>query len=162
MGLGKFVKILVIALILVGGTAFVVSNWSWVFAKRVKGRILEVERVTDPTAILGSRLTPEQMHSYAILIEGDDGKLYTASSEDRQWQVAKKGYCVDALLYRYPPWNLDKANTFFNARLDGLSRCNGEEKPVDESPVDGKPASEKPSNEKPSPPVENGGSREAQ
>jgi hypothetical protein len=124
--LKSFVRYIFVAAVIVGAGAFVVTNYSWVFAKRVKGRIINVERVTDPSAIISARATDEQMHSYAILIQGDEGKLYTASSEDRKWQVAKKGYCVDTLLYRYPPWNFNKANTFFNARLDELSLCPGE------------------------------------
>ncbi|NJL24986.1 MAG: hypothetical protein HC902_07305 [Calothrix sp. SM1_5_4] len=110
-------------------------NYSWVFAKKVRGRIVNVERVTDPSAIISARVSDAQLHSYAILIQGDDGKLYTASADDRKWQVAKKGYCVEALLYRYPPWDLDKANTFFNARLDELSLCPGETEPPPDTPT---------------------------
>lgn len=111
---------------------FVITNWSWVFSKRVKGEILNVERVTDPQAIISSRTTQEQLHSYSILIKGEDGKLYTSSSEDRQWQVAKKGFCVEARLYRYPPWRLSLANTFYNARLLELSMCAGKPLPPSE------------------------------
>ena len=102
---------------------FVVTNYSWVFSKRIRGEILNVERVTEQTAILGNRTTEAQLHTYSILIQGEDGRMYTSSSEDSQWQVAKKGYCVEALLYRYPPWRLSLANTFFNARLSELYNC---------------------------------------
>lgn len=135
MRIFKFFRYLFLLLLFIGAGVLVVTNYSWIFAKRVKGKIVNVERVMDPSAILGSRLTPEQMHSYAILIEGQDGRMYAASSEDRKWQIVKKGYCVDALLYRYPPWDLDKANTFFNARLDDLSLCPGETRPPDEAPA---------------------------
>ncbi len=126
------VKILILVAILTAGGFFMVSNWSWVFSKRVKGEIIAVERVTEPTAILSSRVSESQMHSYSVLIKGEDGKLYTASTEDRQWQVAKPGYCVEALLYRYPPWDLKRANTYFNARLDELRECPG--KPISAVP----------------------------
>lgn len=121
-----FLKILVVVLVLLGGGSIVVANYSWVFSKRVSGQVVDVERVTDPTAVFGTRPTEAQMYSYSILIQGDDGQLYTASSEDRQWQVIKKGYCVEALLFRYPPWHLDKANTFFNARLKNVRVCPGQ------------------------------------
>lgn len=134
-GFRIFLRWIFAAAILGGGGSFVVLNYSWVFAKRVKGRIIDVERVTSANAILSPRVTDQQLHSYAILIQGDDGKPYTASSEDRKWQVAKKGYCVDTLLYRYPPWEFDKANTFFNARLDELSVCPGEKEPVPAEPA---------------------------
>jgi len=117
------VKLLIGILIVAVAVWFVVDNYSWVFSKRVKGEIINVERVTEQTAILGNRATEAQMHTYSILIQGDDGRMYTSSSEDSQWQVAKKGYCVEALLYRYPPWRLSLAGNFFNARLVELSQC---------------------------------------
>jgi hypothetical protein len=122
---GWFVSVLCVVAIF----AFVITNWSWVFAKRVHGEIINVERVTNPTAILG-KATDSQIHSYAMLIQNEaDGLLYTASSEDRQWQVAEKGYCVDATLYVYPPWNLEKSGTYFNARINQLFRCAGKDLP---------------------------------
>ncbi len=124
-----FMRVLIVVAILLAVGGFLVANYSYVFAKRVKGKILDVQRVTDPSAFLGSKATAEQMHSYSVLIQGDDGRLYTASSEDRQWQVASKGYCVEALLYRYPPWDFKSANTFFNARLVELRLCDGQTAP---------------------------------
>ena len=126
-GFRGFLRWLVAGIVLVGVLVFVISNYSWVFAKRIHGHIVSVERVTDPNAFVGGRVTDAQMHSYAILIEGTNGKMYTASSDDPKWQVAQKGYCVEATLYVYPPWNLNKANNYFNARLDELSRtCDGD------------------------------------
>lgn len=122
----KILRIFIVALVLIGLVVLVITNWSWVFSKNVTGKVVDVERVTDPTAVFGVRSTPEQMYSYSILIQGDDGQLYTSSSEDRQWQVIKKGYCVEAQLFRYPPWNLEKGNTFFNARLKNVKICSGE------------------------------------
>jgi hypothetical protein len=117
-------KYLLVFAIVIGAVVFVITNWSWVFAKRVSGEIMEVERVTAPTAVFG-RATDVQMHSYSVLIKADNGELYSASSEDRQWAVAKKGYCVEALFYRYPPWKFDEGNTFFNARVEQLKLCPG-------------------------------------
>lgn len=117
-----------------GVITLIILNYPWVFSKRVEGRILAVERVTTPEAIVSGSVKPYQIYSFSVLIQGKDGRLYTASSEDRQWQVAKKGYCVEALLYRYPPWELEKANTFFNARVKELRVCEGES-PPDETPT---------------------------
>jgi len=142
-----FLKLLVVVVVLLLVGAVVITNYSWVFSKRVSGVVVDVERVTDPTAMMGSRLTEAQMYSYSILIQGDDGHLYTSSSEDRQWQVVKKGYCIEALLFRYPPWVLDKADTFFNARLKDVKICPGQtalpEAPKVETPAP--PASPSPS-----------------
>ncbi len=132
------IKLLIGTAAVVAIAIFVVTNYGWVFSKVVRGEILNVERVTDPQAIITSRVTQEQLHSYSILIQSDDGKLYAASSEDRQWQVAKKGFCVEARLYRYPPWRLSLANTFYNARILELSRCPG--KPLTDEPEPSQPA----------------------
>jgi hypothetical protein len=121
---------LIVLLLVLGVCVFVVTNYSRVFAKVVHGEILEVERISNPTAILG-RASDAQIHSYAILIHGDDGIMYTASSDDRQWQVIKKGYCVDARFYVYPPWDLDKSGTYFNARLLNVHQCPGKDWPKD-------------------------------
>ena len=128
-GFRNFVVYLIVAGLLVGVGALVISNYSWVFAKRIHGRIINVERVTDPNAIISARVTEAQMHTYAILIQGEDGKLYTANSANSRWEVAKKGYCVDALLYPEPFWRVRIANTYTEARLDELSLCPGETQP---------------------------------
>lgn len=124
--IGSLAKILISVVAIAAAGTFFINYYSWIFAKTVSGKIVDVQRITDPTAIIGgSRLTAEQLHAYSILIEGEDGKMYTASSEDRQWQVAAKGLCVKALLYRYPFWDLEKSGTFFNARVKEISRCPG-------------------------------------
>lgn len=133
----SFVR-LVMALVIIALVAgFVIAYYPWVFSKRVKGEILDVQRVTNPSAIINSRVTEAQIHSYSILIQGNDGKLYATSSEDRQWQVAAKGYCVEAILYRYPFWDLEKADTFFNARIVELSLCPGQTAPPANTPPGG-------------------------
>lgn len=127
----SFLKVLALVLVLIGVGFVVVNYYSWIFAQTVEGKIVDVQRVTNPAAFIGgSKITSEQLHSYSILIEDKEGQLYTASSEDRQWQVATKGFCVRALLYRYPPWDLEKAGTFFNARVKELKRCSGEPLPA--------------------------------
>ena len=134
--INRFLKGLLLLLVLIGCGWFLIANWSWVFSKRVKGEIIEVERVTSPTAIFG-KATEAQIYSYSVLIKGQDGKLYSSSSEDRQWAVAKIGYCVEALLFRYPPWDFKKGNTYFGARLEQLEICPGgaPAKPADTAPV---------------------------
>lgn len=101
-----------------------VTNYSWIFAKNVEGEIFKVERVTDPTMIVGNVATnASAMHSFAIAIKTADGNIYTASSEDRQWAVVVPGCKVKALYFRYPFWELQKTGTFFNARLDDMRDC---------------------------------------
>jgi hypothetical protein len=113
----KALRILLLFVAVVLIAWIIASNYSFIFSKVVKGEILEVERVTQPTAVIGSTVTPEQLYSFAVMIRSESGEIFSASSEDRQWAIAKKGYCVEARFYPYPPWNFDKADTYFNARL---------------------------------------------
>lgn len=123
----KALRRLLIILCLVGIVWSVFANYEFVFSKVVKGEVLEVERVSQPTAIIGgSPMTPEQMFSFAVMVKSFNGTIYSASSEDRQWAIARKGYCVEARYYPYPPWNLDKADTYHNARLVRVFECKSE------------------------------------
>lgn len=119
----KWIRRLGFVIAIAAITTLVIMNYSWVFSKRVKGEVIEIERVTEPTAILGNKIKDEQIHSYAMAIRDEKGTIHTASGEDRQWSVVKKGYCVEALFYPYPPWDLDKGNTYFNARVLSMSDC---------------------------------------
>lgn len=153
--IGGFLKALILLVIVGGILAVVITNYAWVFSKRVKGEVVSVERVTAPTAILGNKVTEGQMYSYSVLIQGEDGKLYSSSSEDRQWAVVKKGYCVDALLYRYPPWEVSQGNTFFNARVEQIRICPGQtalpDAPAPAAAVPSAPAGEAPPTAAPAP-----------
>ncbi len=126
--IGRGIRLIVIFGVLFFAGIFVYKYYPWIFSKRVSGKIVDVQRVTQASAIINSQVTDAQIHSYSVLILGDDGKLYAASSEDRQWQVAAKGYCCEAVFYRYPFWNLEKSGTFYNARLKELRLCPGETK----------------------------------
>jgi hypothetical protein len=99
--------------------------YPYIFSKTVQGRIIGVERVMDPSIIMGSAKTlPTEAFSFAIAIQSlVSREIHTASSEDRQWGVAKKGQCAEARLFRYPPWDLERGNTFFGARLLKLFDC---------------------------------------
>jgi hypothetical protein len=124
------VRALVLVLALLGMVFLVINNYSYVFSRTVKGEILEVERVTQPTAVLGSNTTTGQLYSFAVAVREPSGEIVTSSTEDRQWAVAKKGFCVEAKFYPYPPWDLDKSGTYFNARLLKLIDCHPAEAPA--------------------------------
>jgi hypothetical protein len=126
--------LLFVILIVISIGFLVVNNWGYVFSKVVTGEVLNVERVTDPQAIITSRVTREQLHLYSILLHNQsDGKMYAATSEDPQWQSIKKGFCIQARLYRYPPWRLSLANTYYNARILDPSACPAKLPPSDQT-----------------------------
>lgn len=141
-----------VALVILGviGTLTVVY-YPWLFGKTVDGEIMEVERVTMPDMVVGS-VNKFQMHSYAVLIKDKTGEMYTSSSEDRRWQVAKKGMCVVSLFYRHPPWRLQSAGAFYNARVKRIYDCPEKEK-TSPAPNDSK-APEVPEKSAPSAPSE--------
>ncbi len=120
----KFARIFVFILISAALCFVYVEYYQYIFSRKVSGEVVEVERVTDPTAIIGTVPTA-QIFSFAIAIKEKTGDIVTASSEDRQWALVKRGMCVDAIYYPYPPWNLDKGGTFYNARLVRLMECAG-------------------------------------
>jgi hypothetical protein len=119
---------LVFVLILLGSSTVFVKYYSYIFAKEVKGTIINVEKPNSQMAILGSgqdqKITDRQLFSYAVAIQVADGEIITASTEDRQWAVAEKGKCVVAKYYPYPPWDFDKSGTYFGARLLQMHDCS--------------------------------------
>lgn len=120
----SFLKKLLGLLVVLGLLLSAIQFYSIIFAKTVVGRIEHVVRVTELTAILGSRQVPEsQIYSFSVSIRQPSGEMLTATSEDRQWAVTKAGQCVKAKYFPYPPWNFEKAGTFFNARLISLVEC---------------------------------------
>ena len=120
--------ILIFILIILGGAgAIFVNYYSIIFSRRVIGVIQNVERVNLNVALMqtagaGEKLNPA-LYSFAVAIKEKSGEIVTASAEDRQWAVAQPGQCAEAVYYPYPPWKFEKANTYFNARLEKLSDC---------------------------------------
>lgn len=102
--------------------------YSYIFKRHVKGVVESVERVNLDVALMqssGTKVNPA-LFSFSVAIRESTGEIVTASAEDRQWAVAQKGQCVEATVYPYPPWELMKGGTFYNARLDRLSDCSRE------------------------------------
>lgn len=109
----RIVVLLVLAWVFIG-------NWSYVFKKRVVGEIVAAEKVVVPMAVVTNSQTPvnPQIFSFSVGIKDrHTGEIYMASSEDRQWAAVGVGNCVIAAYFPYPPWQLNKGNTFQNARL---------------------------------------------
>lgn len=116
----------VFALILVA--VICVRYYSYVFAKTVTGEIIGIERVSQANTIIGggggAPIPPAQIFSFAVAIKNEKNEIFTASSEDRQWAVVQKGHCAEAKFLPYPPWEFDKAGTYFGARLVRLFECD--------------------------------------
>ena len=99
-------------LVLIGVSVVLYNYWPYIFARNVKGVISDVQRVSTPVAVMtggGSAADTRDLFSFAVGIREDSGEIVTASSEDRQWAIAKSGQCAEAKFYPYPwhpmPWN---------------------------------------------------------
>ena len=122
----KFLKIILALIIFAAIVWAVADNYSVLFSKKITGEITAVERVEIPVALISRAESNinEKVFSFAIGIKDrTTGEIFTASSEDRQWAVAQKGQCADAVFLPYPPWQLKKKDTYFGARLVRLYEC---------------------------------------
>lgn len=126
LSLFRRLGVVVTVIVVMGGLGwFFVQYYDWIFSVRVNGEVLLVEKVNPQVALLtpGNQI-PTQAFSFAIKVrELSSNQIYTASSEDRQLAVVEKGNCVELELFPYPPWQLRKAQTWANARINKIYSC---------------------------------------
>lgn len=134
----KIVILVLLSLVLfIGGGTLVYNYYGFLFAKHVIGKIEKVERVNPPQAIITGSANPipaAQLFSFAVAIRDERGEIHTSSAEDRQWAVAQVGQCVEAKYFPYAPWQLDKAGTYYGARLLRLYDCGSAASHPDAAP----------------------------
>jgi hypothetical protein len=120
------ISLLVFVVLYILGWGFI-EGYPYIFSKIVEGKIEKVERVDINVALLQESPQTEkinpQLYSFAIAIKTDDGRIWTASAEDRQWASMSEGRCVKAKFFPYPPWKLDKSGTYYGARLLEAWEC---------------------------------------
>jgi hypothetical protein len=121
------VKLFVIAFILLLFPLgyLIVEYYSIVFSRTVTGKVVAIDRVTQPNTLIGNggQIPASQIFSFAIAIRDTQGEIITSSSEDRQWAVVEKDQCASAKFFPYPPWQFEKAGTFYGARLLKIFDC---------------------------------------
>lgn len=96
--------------------------YSYFHARTVVGPVSGVKQLLENAAfVAGSHDPSSKIYSFAVGVKDTKTQeIVTGSSEDRQWGVVKDGQCVEALFFPYPPWNLQKAGTYFNVRVQKL------------------------------------------
>jgi hypothetical protein len=119
----RTIALVILLLILIVGGFVTIRFYGYIFAKTVRGQVAKVERVTQDMILANPNIPASQIFSFAVSIKDTQGEFHTASSEDRQWAVVQQGQCVEAKFYPYPPWQLDKAGTYYGARLIRLYEC---------------------------------------
>lgn len=122
----------------------VVDNYSFLFSKKVEGQVINVDRVTHSSMVMGNAVVKANnvLHLFAVSVRNDKGEIFIGRTEDPQWAIVKNGNCVTAVFYPYPPWQLDKANTYFNVILKALKECPPGTPPPPEEPAESVPPSE--------------------
>ncbi len=102
-----------------------VAYYSQVFAKTVQGRILKVERITQPGAVIANGEIPNRaLFSFAVSVQDQaDHLIYTAATEDTRWATVAPSRCAIARFFPYPPWHLEKRGTYFGAQLVEELEC---------------------------------------
>jgi hypothetical protein len=120
----KILAVLILVILCSACLFFGIKYYSFIFAKTVVGEVLRVERVNTAEAILTARSVPAaQLFSFSVAIRDSRGEIHTASTEDRQWAVVSSGQCAEARFFPYPPWQMEKAGTYYGARLERLFDC---------------------------------------
>ena len=118
----KYLRALVLFFVLILAAWGFVDFYPYLFAQKIEGQIEKVERVELGVSLIqnggasDTKINP-QLYSFAVAIKTAEGKIWTASAEDRQWASMSTGTCVKAKFFPYPPWRMDKSGTYYGARL---------------------------------------------
>lgn len=97
--------------------------YPYIHQRHVFGPVKGVKQIFEATAIVSTTGTDpsSKIYSFAVGVQDKEtSEIVTGSTEDRQWGVVKEGQCVEAAFSPYPPWNLQKAGTYYNVRLKKL------------------------------------------
>lgn len=123
----KLAKSLIV-LVIIGALLWIIlTNYSVIFSKTVKGQIVGVEKVETPVVLMTrpgiDMNNMGKIHSFAVGIKTETGEIFIATSDDSRWAVVSRGQCVEAEFLPYPPWDLSKKGAYSGARLVKLYEC---------------------------------------
>lgn len=123
-------SLVIAALVVILAGYITVRFWPYIFAKTIEGQVMKVEKLMDSAAIITRADPSNKIFSFAVAIKDQNtGEILTASTEDRQWAAVQgENLCAKAKFFPYPPWELDKAGTFYGARLLKLWNCDEQPK----------------------------------
>lgn len=114
-----------IVLVLLGIGIVLFFGYPYIFSRVVTGEITGAKHVLESMAVIttpdAQSQVPNKVFSFAIAIrDHKTSEIITGSSEDRQWAAVKEGQCARAEFFPYPPWQLNRAGTYFGVRLLNL------------------------------------------
>lgn len=124
-----FLKILMrrffIVVFLLGVGAVLFFGYPYIFSRVITGEVVGAKHVLESMAVIttpdAQSQVPNKVFSFAIAIrDHKSSEIITGSTEDRQWAAVKEGQCARAEFFPYPPWQLNRAGTYFGVRLLSL------------------------------------------
>jgi prepilin-type N-terminal cleavage/methylation domain-containing protein len=88
------------------------------FRKNCIGKVTNISNLSGQvTTIVGkNNVYPGAAFSFAIEMSANN-EFVNFSSEDRQFATIEKGDSISVAFFKYPPWNMDKAGTYYGGRL---------------------------------------------
>lgn len=131
-GLKSLIVICLFIGVIVGAALIGYRYYSYIFAKKIDGRVVAVSRVVS------------EVEGYVVAIQVAGQGILTARTDDPRWALVKIGQCAQAKFFPHPPWNLSDAGTFFRATLLLIRDCTPEEKAAANEPAPLTPAADVP------------------
>lgn len=110
--------VVVIMVVIVGGILFGVS-YKFISQKKFEGDVTACESMA-PAAVVGTGTGARTAAVYSFAVDmniaGRDDVL-TFSSEDRKFANVVKGDKIKVLVFKYAPWDFERAGTYYGGRL---------------------------------------------
>jgi hypothetical protein len=114
--------VIIVVIVLIGFSVFVGSCGGcqqMLFRKNCLGKVTGISNLNGqvPT-VLGKGGNVFSSAAFSFAVEMDIGnEIINFSSEDRQFATIEKGDSLSVAIFKYPPWEFDKAGTYHGGRL---------------------------------------------
>ncbi len=116
-----FIRVFLFLILLIGAGVGLVSFYPYLFAREITGLVMGVQPIDVPYSMLAptsANAPPKPKLSFSVAIKDKvTSEILTGSTEDGQWAVVKEGQCATAKFFPHPPWDLQKAGSYFGTRL---------------------------------------------
>lgn len=110
---------LLVVLIILGVilSAGYTSCYKFISKKEYTGTVIACEKVVDNTVYTGKKSADKSLFSFSCDIKLENGEIISFSSEDRKFATVVKEDVIKVAVFKYAPWNFDKAGTLYGGRL---------------------------------------------
>mgnify|MGYP003393211255 CR=1 FL=1 len=102
----------------VGLGILVFYYYSYIFARVIDGRVVDVKRVNS------------EVEGFVVSMRAGEGPdIVTARTDDPRWALVSPGQCAQAKFFPHPPWNLNDSGTYYRATLLLIRDCSPSDSP---------------------------------